>query len=489
MAMLDQNIRLRYAPSPTGDPHVGNIRTAIFNWLCARHYGGSLIIRVEDTDQSRKVEGATEELLEALKWLGLDWEEGPDIGGPFGPYYQSERLEHYREAADRLMENGDAYRCYCSPERIAEVRKDQARLKQPLGYDRRCLRLSSTQRAEHESTGVVPVVRFKMPEDGITTVDDLVRGEVSFQNGLIDDFVVLKSDGFPTYHLAALVDDHLMRITHVMRAEEWLPSVPRHLQLYRALGWDPPRFAHLPIILAPDRSKLGKRHGATSILEYREQGFLPEAMVNFLTLLGWSLDDRTELLSVPELVRHFTIDRVAKSAAVFNLDKLSWMNGHYIRQLEDDVLADALLEHWRRYPPQEISELPDKSYLVRIVPIIRERLKTLADAAPLIRFFFTDDVEYDSDELVQKGMDAAATRQALSAALVELEELSPFDADTLEGVLRPMAEDLNVKVGQLFGSLRVATTGLRVAPPLFQTMELLGKERTLASIHKAMAKL
>jgi len=489
MAMLDQNIRLRYAPSPTGDPHVGNIRTAIFNWLCARHYGGSLIIRVEDTDQTRKVEGATEELLEALKWLGLDWDEGPDIGGPYGPYYQSERLEHYREAADRLVENGDAYRCYCSPERVADVRKEQARLKQPLGYDRKCRGLSSSQRAESESAGVVPAVRFKMPEDGITTVDDLVRGEVSFQNRLIDDFVVLKSDGFPTYHLAALVDDHLMRITHVMRAEEWLPSVPRHLQLYRALGWEPPRFAHLSIILAPDRSKLSKRHGATSIMEYREQGFLPEAMVNFLSLLGWSLDDKTELLSVPDLMRHFTIDRVAKSAAVFDRDKLSWMNGHYIRQLEDDALADALLEHWRRYPPREISELPNKSYLVRIVPIIRERLKTLADAAPLIRFFFTDDVEYDGDELVQKGMDAATTRQALSAALAELEGLSPFDSGTLEGVLRPMAEDLNVKVGQLFGSLRVATTGLRVAPPLFETMELLGKERTLASIRKAMAKL
>ena len=487
--MMDGNIRVRYAPSPTGEPHVGNIRTAIFNWLCARHYGGSLVIRVEDTDQSRKVEGATEQLLEALKWLGLDWDEGPDVGGTYAPYYQSQRLEHYRAASERLLDSGDAYKCYCAPDRLTEMRKEQTRLKQHPGYDRKCRSLSPGEVAELDEAGVVPVVRFKMPDDGVTTVDDLVRGEVSFENRLVDDFVVLKSDGFPTYHLAALVDDHLMKITHVMRAEEWLSSTPRHMQLYRALGWDPPRFAHLPIILAPDRSKLSKRHGATSILEYREQGYLPAAMFNFLTLLGWSLDDKTELLSITELVRHFTIDRVAKSGAVFDAEKLSWMNGHYIRQLAVEELADALLDYWRRYPPTEIPELPERSYLARIVPLIQERLKTLADAAPLIPFLFQDEVDYEAVELIQKGMDASATRLALVAAVAGIEPVSPFDADALEGVLRPMAQELNVKAGQLFGSLRVATTGLRVAPPLFETMEVLGRERTLASIRKAIAKL
>ena len=487
--MTDEKIRVRYAPSPTGEPHVGNIRTAIFNWLCARHYGGSLVIRVEDTDQSRKVEGATEQLLDALKWLGLDWDEGPDVGGSYAPYYQSQRLEHYHAASERLLESGDAYKCYCSPDRLAEMRKEQARLKLPPGYDGKCLSLSSGEVADLGEAGAVPVVRFKMPDDGVTTVDDLVRGEVSFENRLIDDFVILKSDGFPTYHLAALVDDHLMKITHVMRAEEWLPSTPRHVQLYRALGWKPPRFAHLPIILAPDRSKLSKRHGATSILEYREQGFLPQAMVNFLSMLGWSLDDKTELLSITELVHHFTIDRVAKAGAIFNAEKLSWMNGHYIREFSVEELADALLDYWRRYPPAEIPELPERSYLARIVPLVQERLKTLADAAPLIPFLFQDEVDYEAVELVQKGMDVAETQRALMAAVDGIGAVSPFDADGLETVLRPMAQELNVKAGQLFGSLRVATTGLRVAPPLFETMEVLGRERTLASIHKAIDKL
>ena len=487
--MTGQKIRVRYAPSPTGEPHVGNIRTAIFNWLFARHYGGSFVIRVEDTDQTRKVEGATEELLQALRWLGLDWDEGPDVGGEYGPYYQSQRLDLYHRVADQMLERGHAYRCYCSPERLAELRQEQTRGKQPPGYDRRCRDLSEGERLEMEESGVVPVLRFNMPLDGVTAVSDLVRGQVSFENRLIDDFVMLKSDGYPTYHLAAVVDDHHMKISHVIRGEDWLPSVPRHLQLYDALGWEPPHYAHLPIILAPDRSKLSKRHGATSVLECRQMGYLPEATVNFLALLGWSLDDRTEIIPTYDLIRHFTIERVAKAGATFNLEKFSWMNGYYIRQLSHDELADALLDYWRRYPPPEIPDLPDKEYLLRIVPLIQERLKTLADAAPLLPFFFQNEVEYDNAQLVQKGMDAPGTKRALEVALAGLAELPSFDADTLEGLLRPMAEQLNLKAGQLFGVLRVAGTGLQVAPPLFQTMEILGKERTLASIRKAIDKL
>ena len=487
--MTGQNFRVRYAPSPTGEPHVGNVRTAIFNWLFARHCGGSFVIRVEDTDQTRKVEGATEDLLEALRWLGLEWDEGPDVGGEYGPYYQSQRLDLYHRVTDQLLESGNAYRCYCSQERLAELRKEQSRRKKPPGYDRRCRDLSEGEPLELERDGTESVVRFKMPLDGVTTVSDLVRGQVSFENRLIDDFVMLKSDGYPTYHLANVVDDRYMEISHVIRGEDWLPSVPRHLQLYEALGWEPPQFAHLPIILAPDRSKLSKRHGAASILEYRQMGYLPEAMVNFLALLGWSLDDRTEIMPTQDLIRHFTIERVAKAGAVFNLEKLSWMNGYHIRQLSHEQLADALLDCWRRYPPSKIPDLPDKGSLLRIVPLIQERLKTLADAAPLIPFFFQDEVEYDGADLVQKGMDAPVTRKALEAALAGLSELSSFEADALEGLLRPMAERLNLKAGQLFGALRVASTGLRVAPPLFQTMEILGKARTLASIQKAIDKL
>ena len=486
---MPAKVRVRFPPSPTGEPHVGNIRTAIFNWLFARRNGGDFIIRVEDTDQARKVEGATEQLLDALHWLGVDWDEGPDIGGPHGPYVQSERLGLYREAADRLTEDGRAYRCYCSPDRLAEMRKEQSRLKQNTGYDRYCRDLREAERLEQEQTGTVPVVRFKMPPDGTTTFKDLVRGEVSFENHLLDDFVLLKSDGFPTYHLANVVDDHYMEISHVMRAEEWLPSTPRHIQLYDALDWKPPELAHLPIILAPDRSKLSKRHGATSILEYRQTGFLPQAMLNFLALLGWSLDDKTDVISAKDMAAHFSIERVRQAAAIFDMDKLSWMNGHYFRQMSHGELANALLEYWRAYPPSEIPETPERSYLVRIVPLVQERLKTLSDAAPLLPFFFQGDVEYDTVELVQKGMDAARTRTALEATQAGLSDLSTFDAESIEGFLRPLAESLDLKAGQLFGSLRVAITALRVSPPLFGTMEVLGKERTLAAVQKAVERL
>ena len=482
-------VRARFAPSPTGEPHVGNVRTAIFDWLFVRHHGGSFIIRVEDTDQARKVEGSTEGLLEALRWLGLDWDEGPDVGGDYGPYYQSQRLEMYRQVAERLRESGNAYRCYCSSERLDEMRKEQSRRKESTGYDRRCRDLSADERREQEGRGGASVMRFAMPRDGVTVLNDIIRGYVSFENRLVDDFVMLKSDGYPTYHLAHMVDDHHMNITHVMRAEEWLPSTPRHLQLYKALGWEPPQFAHLPIIMAPDRSKLSKRHGATSVLEYREMGYLPEAMVNFLTLLGWSLDDKTEIFSAEDLIEHFTIERVGKSGAVFDTEKLSWMNGHYLRQLSSEHLAERLLDYWRQYPPVEFDGLPDKGLVVRIAPLIQERLKTLADAAPRIRFFFVDNVEYDDMELIQKGMDATRTKTALEAAHRVLSGLSTFDAGPMEEALRPLAQELGVKPGQLFGALRIATTGQRVAPPLFETMEILGRDRTLAAVESAAERL
>ena len=396
-----------------------------------------------------------------------------------------QRLDLYHQVVGELLEKGDAYRCYCTPDRLAEMRKEQSLHKRPPGYDRRCRGLSERERQEREATGEKYVARFAVPLEGTTKVTDLVRGEVSYENRLIDDFVMLKSDGFPTYHLASVVDDHAMRIRHVLRAEEWLPSTPRHLMIYGSLGWEPPRFAHLPIILAPDRSKLSKRHGATSAMEFRGLGYLPQAMVNYLSLLGWSLDDRTEIFSLAELIEHFSLDRVAKAGAIFDRDKLDWMNGHYIRQLTEEGLADALLDYWRRYPPAEIPELPDKAFLLKIVPLIQERLKTLRDAAPLIPFFFKPKVEYETAELVQKGMDTEGTKIMLEKALAALEAVETFDAQSLERALRPLADALNIKAGQLFGLLRIATTGLRVSPPLFQTMEILGRERCLAAVREA----
>ena len=482
-------VRLRLAPSPTGEPHVGNIRTAIFNWLFARHWDGSLIIRVEDTDQARKVGGATDRMLDALRWLDIDWDEGPDIGGDYGPYYQSQRLELYHRTIDDLLNAGHAYRCYCSPERLAELRKEREKRKQNTGYDRRCRHLNEGERLEYESTGATSVVRLKMPLEGSTTVNDLIRGQVTIENRLVDDYVMLKSDGFPTYHLANVVDDHYMEISHVMRGEEWLPSTPRHIQLYNALDWEPPQFAHLPIILSPDKSKLSKRHGVTSILQYRQMGYLPQAMLNFLTLLGWSLDDKTEILSSVELIEHFSLERVAKAGAIFDTEKLNWMNGYYIRQLSKDELADALLDYWASYPPEEIPALPDKSFLIQIGSLVQERLKLLSDASPLIPFFFTENVKYERSELIQKGMDAQRTRRALEASKAGLSELSSFDGESIEGFLRPLAQELNIKVGQLLGTLRVATTGLKVSPPLFQTMEIVGTERTLRDLQVAIDRL
>ena len=326
--MSASTVRTRYAPSPTGEPHVGNIRTALFAWLTARANNGSFVLRIEDTDQRRKVEGAVEMQMEALRWLGVDWDEGPDIGGAYGPYTQSQRLEHYRQAADQLVESGRAYNCYCSPERLSKMRESQ-RQRERTGYDRRC-----RNRAPSPDGSVTPVVRFKMPVDGETVVQDIVRGRVTFRNDLLDDYVVLKSDGFPTYHLAHLVDDHLMEMSHVIRAEEWLPSLPLHIRIYEAFGWEPPQFAHVPNILAPDKSKLSKRHGATSTLSYREQGYVPDAILNFLALLGWSLDDRTDLIPREDLKRQFSLDRVSRSPAVFQTDKLDWMNGQYIKTME-----------------------------------------------------------------------------------------------------------------------------------------------------------
>ncbi len=481
--------RVRYAPSPTGEPHVGNIRTAIFNWLFAQRTGGAFIIRIEDTDQARKVEGATEDLLESLKWLGLDWDEGPDVGGDYGPYSQSQRLDLYHHAVEGLLETGNAYRCYCTPKRLAEMRREQAEVKGASGYDRRCRGLGRRERHALESGGAASVVRFAMPLDGVTKVTDLIRGEVSFENRLIDDFVMLKSDGFPTYHLANVVDDHAMEITHVLRADEWLASTPRHLLIYRAMGWELPQFAHLPMILAPDKSKLSKRHGATSVLEYRKMGYLPSAMVNFLALLGWSLDNKTEILPPRELIRHFSLGRVAKSAAVFSSDKLNWMNGHYIRQMAPGELADALLDYWRAYPPAAIPELPRKDFVLRIVPLIRERLKTLRDAAAVFPFFFNPVLQYDAGDLIQRRMDETSTKLALERSLATLRAIPTFDAQSIEGALRPLADELGIKVGQLLGTLRVATTGQKVAPPLFQTMEVLGRGRVVTAIREALERL
>ena len=485
-------VRVRYAPSPTGEPHVGNIRSALFNWLYARHMGGSFIVRIEDTDQARLIPGATDAILDALTWLGLDWDEGPGKDGPCGPYVQSQRLAIYREHADRLIEEGNAYRCYCSTERLEQARKEAQAAGRRGGYDRRCRDPREAERARAESANPDNcVVRFKMPLEGQITVDDAIRGEVAFSAEVLDDFVLLKSDGFPTYHLANVVDDHLMEITHVMRAEEWLPSAPRHKELYRAFGYEMPRLVHLPIILGPDRSKLSKRHGATSVLQFRDDGYLPEAMVNFLALLGWSYDDSTELFTRDELIERFTLERILANPAVFNHEKLDWFNGLYIRRMDDATLAGALLS-WleddeRGLPPG--ARPVDRDYLASVIPLERERLKKLSEAPDMLSFFFEDDLTYDPALLVPKGLDAAGAEAALESALATAEAVDDWRHDALESAYRALAAETGLKTGQLFGAIRVAVTGRTAAPPLFDTLAVLGKERSLDRLRAALGAL
>jgi glutamyl-tRNA synthetase len=482
---MDKPVRVRYAPSPTGFPHVGNIRTALFNWLWARHTGGKFIIRIEDTDVARTVAGSLESILDSLKWLGLDWDEGPEVGGEHGPYFQSQRLPVYREVAERLIKEDKAYYCYCSPERLTAMREEQQRQKLPPGYDRHCRCFTDAERSQYEARGIKPVVRFKTPLEGQTRFHDLLRGEVVFDNSTIDDFVMLKSDGYPTYQMANVIDDHLMEISHVLRGEEWLSSTPRHVMLYNALDYQPPVFAHMPLILGPDRSKLSKRHGAATLTEYREQGYLPETMLNFLALLGWSLDEKTELFTREELIKNFSLERISRTAAIFNKEKLDWMNGVYIRGLSIEDFTRRVIPFLERDLPPEIDRPLDEEYVKRIAPLIKERARTLVEVTELTLFFWEKELDYEPANLLIKGADLELTRNAYLKTR-EIIEQTPFDCASLEKEFRALAEQLKLKPGQLFSSLRMAVTGRTVSPPLFETMEVLGIERVQERISKAL---
>ena len=392
-----------------------------------------------------------------------------------------------------MLEGGHAYKCYCSPERLAQMRAVMAERKESIrSYDRHCRGLSDEEQAERETEGIVPVIRFRMPLAGQTAFHDLIRGEITFENSELDDLVLLKSDGYPTYHLANIVDDHFMKITHVMRADEWLSSTPRHVLMYSAFGWSPPLYAHLPMILGPDKSKLSKRHGATSMMEYRDMGYVPEAILNFLALLGWALDDKTEIMGRDELIEHFTIERVSKTAAVFSQDKLYWMNGVYLRQITE---KQGFEEFARRALPFLESGLPDivrrpidLGYVSCIAPLMYERVNALGELAQRAEFFFVDELEYDADLLLVKGMDKEKAITSLKKCLEGLEGCG-FDHDSLESGLRSLAEELDVKTGSLFGLIRVAVTGRTATPPLFETMVVLGKDSCLRRIGAAIARL
>jgi glutamyl-tRNA synthetase len=482
-------VRVRFAPSPTGKVHAGNIHTAIFDYLWARHSGGAFILRIEDTDKERREEGAVELMMEALKWLGLEWDEGPCVGGPYAPYFQSQRLALYQEAAERLVAQGDAYYCYCSQERLEQMRRDQEARKLPVGYDRLCRNLSTEERAAKEAAGIKPVVRFRVPDAGQTTFHDLIYGDVVFENKNIDDFVMLKSDDYPTYHLANVVDDTAMKITHVIRGDEWISSTPLHFLMYRAFGYTPPQYIHMPMIVGADRKKLSKRRGAVSILEYRDMGYLPEALFNFLVMIGWSLDDKTEIMTRQQMIENYSLERMGKTAAAFNQEKLDWMNGVYIRSLPVEELTDRILPFMEKDLPPEVKRPLDISYVRQIVPLVRERITTLKDAAAYAGFFFADELEYDVPMLIGKKMTADTALTVLKAAEEKLSSLPSFSREELESTLRSLAENLGIKAGLLFNVLRVATTARDAAPPLFETMTVLGKKRSMERIKAAISKL
>lgn len=462
-------VRTRIAPSPTGDPHVGTAYVALFNYAWARKHGGQFILRIEDTDRERSSRASEEMIFQSLRWLGLSWDEGPDVGGPHAPYRQSERLAIYREHVEELLERGAAYPCFCTKERLDALREQQRRAKAPvMGYDRHCRRLPKGE-AQARRRSEPHVVRLAMPTEGVTRVRDYLRGELEFDNTLVDDQVLLKSDGYPTYHLANVVDDHLMGVTHVIRAEEWISSLPKHAQLYRAFGWEEPVFCHLPLLRNADRSKISKRKNPTSLNFYRRAGFLPEALLNYLALMGWTMPDGREEFTLDEFVNAFTLDRIVLGGPVFDLTKLTWLNGKYIRALS----AEELLERLR-------GELLSDEYLLRVMPLVRERIDKLEDFIAYSAFFFVGEVAYDQQarsKLVPKGREGGEVAALLADLLEErIDPLLEWRKERLEASLREFALQRGWKAADLFMTVRVAVTGRTATPPLFETMEVLGKE-------------
>jgi glutamyl-tRNA synthetase len=492
-------VRTRYAPSPTGFPHIGNYRTALFEWLAARHSGGQFVLRVEDTDRKRLVPGSIEAIMEGLRWLGLTWDEGPDVGGPYGPYLQSERLDTYKEYAEQLIAQGDAYRCYCTEERLAEMRAEQEARKEPTRYDRRCRYLTPEQRAANEAAGMSSVVRFAAPLEGQTTYHDFLRGDITFDNTTIDDMILLKSDNYPTYNFANIVDDHLMDITHVIRGEEYISSAPRYAQVYRAFGWEEPVVIHVPLVLAPDRSKLAKRHGALPLLEYRDMGYLPEAVRNFLLLLGWSYDDKTEHFTLDEMIKAFDDSRIGTSPAIFDKSRLDWFNGYYIRKMSPRELVDAALPFLEKGLP-EAARAFDRDYAARVIALDQERIKTLADVPTLAAFFFVEQPEYDAGLLLGKNMDAARAVTTLEVLISRLEAEQDWTPERLlalldrvvaeQGFIRKKADGSEAPDrGPVFMLVRVAVSGRKETPGLPETLAVLGMKRTLKRLDAALAQL
>lgn len=460
-------VRTRLAPSPTGDPHVGTAYQALFGYVWAKVNGGEFVLRIEDTDQERSSDASEAAILESLKWIGITWDEGPDVGGPFGPYRQSDRLSIYKEHIDLLVEKGHAYPCFCTKERLDSVRKKLVEEKAPnRGYDRKCRDLSPAEAVERIASGESYVVRMKIPLEGECVFSDLLRGEIVKDWASIDDQVIMKADGFPTYHLAVVVDDHLMEITHIIRGEEWINSVPKHVLLYKFFRWEPPVYCHLPLLRNPDKSKLSKRKNPTSINYYRRAGFLPEALLNYLGMMGWHMPDNSEKFSVQEMISNFDLKDVSLGSPVFDRTKLRWLNGRYIREDNSVSELSGKLLKWALNP----------EYITRVTEVVASRLETLSDWGYFTAMFFSDSVPVTEELLAVKNMESTEVLELLQVTIWELEKIRNWNSGAISSALKEVADGLQLKLKVLTSPLYGAICGSSVAPPLFDSMEVLGSD-------------
>ena len=522
--MSEKEVRVRYAPSPTGLQHIGGVRTALFNYLFAKSKGGKFILRLEDTDRTRYDEKYVKNLYDTMAWLGIKWDEGGDKGGEYGPYVQSERFELYKKYAQKLIENGEAYYCFCDAERLERIRKIQTENKMAPGYDRNCRHLTPEEVKKNLDAGKPYVIRLKVPMEGKTVFHDHILGDIEWKNEDISpDPVLLKSDGFPTYHLANIVDDHMMKISHVMRAQEWIPSTPLHVQMYKSFGWEHPEFCHLPMVNGSDGKKLSKRHGSTSVNEFRARGYLPQAIVNYVALLGCSYEEGKEFYTLDELASSFSLEHLNKAPAVFDYKKLEYFNGNYIRMLSDEELykwtlpfitgtGDAALEINPENPQpapkvgpeysgvalgddgepfcvdksMNMSSSDVKKKLLSLMPLIKERLKYLTDAAEMVHFLFTEPSVPPVEQIIPKKLDAAKTKEVLEKAKDFVKALPPLSHEEQEELAKKMAEDLGIKLGDFMMPIRMAVTGSRVSPPLMGSILILGVEKSLERIERTL---
>ena len=496
-----QTVRVRFAPSPTGELHLGGARTALYNWLFARKNNGTFILRIEDTDEMRSTIESVNSIIEGLKWLKIDWDEGPEIvydkngtpqfteKGSFGPYFQMKRLHLYKKYAEELLNRDLAYYCYCTEEELEIMRQDMLRRKIPPKYPGVCRNLTEEERKKKENEGRKKVLRFKTPPTGVTSFIDCIRGEINFDNSLLDDFVIMKSNGIPTYNFAVVIDDHLMNITHVLRGDDHISNTPKQILLYKAFGWEPPKFAHFPMIHGADRTRLSKRHGAVSVIEYKKQGYSPIAMVNYLSLLGWSTEDSQQVFSsIEELIDKFSLERCGKSSAIFDPNKLLWLNSIHIRAMTEEEIFENSYEFFVKENVYIERGTPQYKLVIKAISLEKEKIKLFSEVPYLVRFFIVDDdkVEYEK-EAIEKLKRLGKCRNILDELKIKLSGVEKFGSATLEKVVRSYAEEKNYTTSEVFHSLRIAVSGRTKGPSLFAMLELLGKERVIRRIENFLS--